>query len=140
MSPRIEYRLSEASLNRHVQPEEEGIVVGFSAVQSQSGSPAEVLDTSSSSVYSTFKSNYECWNAENALSAVSNVNNVYFKQIVSLGRAAVPYIYKELQKGPTDLVYALDAIFEFPIKYDGFVPLKESCDLWLSILKKIGVH
>ena len=54
-----------------------------------------------------------------------------------MGKDAVPFIYKELKKGPTDLVYALEAIFGNPIKYNGFMSLKQSCDLWISILKKI---
>lgn len=123
---------------KHVQPKDEGVVVGISAVQTNSDQKTELLDTKQSSVYSTFKSNYECWNAENDLSAVSNVNNVYFKEIVNLGLDAVPYIYKELLKGPTDLVYALDAIFGNPIEYKGFMPLKTSCELWISILQKTG--
>ena len=75
--------------------------------------------------------------AENELCSVSNVDNAYFREIVNMGRRAVPYIYKELKKGPTDLVYALDAIFDYHIKYEGFVPLEKSCEIWLSILQKI---
>ena len=88
--------------------------------------------------FSTFKSNYESWNATNMLLSSSNIDNVYFQEIVKMGPAAVPYIYEELKKGPTDLVYALDEIFGNPIKYEGFVSLKQSCDLWLSILQKTG--
>ena len=70
------------------------------------------------------------------MSSVSNIDNVYFREIVKMGKRAVPYIYRELLKGPTDLVYALDEIFDHPINYSGFVPLKQTCETWISILKQ----
>lgn len=136
MSEFVEYRLSDKKGVRHYRPEE-GIVVNFSAMRSEAGKNAEKLDMAASSTFSTFKSNLDSWNAVNSLYASSNIDNVYFKQIVKMGKDAVPYIYEELKKGPTDLVYALDEIFGRPIKYNGFVPLKKSCEIWLSILKKI---
>lgn len=137
MSTSIEYRISDNKGVRHVS-NEEGIVVRLSAMRSEAGKKAKELDMSDSSTFSTFKSNYESWNATNLLLSSSNIDNVYFQEIVKMGLAAVPYIYEELKKGPTDLVYALDEIFGNPIKYEGFVSLKQSCDLWLSILQKTG--
>lgn len=136
MNESIEYRLSDKQGVRHHKPEE-GIVVTFSVMRSETGKKAEELDMTASSAFSTFKSNFESWNAVNLLHASSNIDNVYFKQIVKMGKEAVPFIYEELKKGPTDLVYALDEIFERPIKYNGFVPLKKSCEIWLSILQRI---
>ena len=136
MNESIEYRLSDKQGVRHHKPEE-GIVVTFSAMRSETGKKAEELDMTASSAFSTFKSNFESWNAVNSLHASSNIDNVYFKQIVKMGKEAVPFIYEELKKGPTDLVYALDEIFGRPIKYNGFVPLKKSCEIWLSILQRI---
>ena len=137
MSTSIEYRISDNKGVQHVS-NEEGIVVRLSAMRSEVGKKAKELDMSDSSTFSTFKSNYESWNATNLLLSSSNIDNVYFQEIVKMGLVAVPYIYEELKKGPTDLVYALDEIFGNPIKYDGFVSLKQSCDLWLSILQKTG--
>ena len=138
METSIEYRLVSGSGEpQHLRPEEEGVVVTMSAMSSAPGQPASDLDMSESMDLSIFNSNYESFKAENTLSSVNNVNNIYFKEIVKMGRRAVPFIYEELKKGPTDLVYALDAIFGNPIKYDGFVSLKQSCELWISILRKI---
>ncbi len=137
MSTSIEYRISDNKSVRRVS-NEEGIVVRLSAMRSEVGKKAKELDMSDSSTFSTFKSNYESWNATNLLLSSSNIDNVYFQEIVKMGLVAVPYIYEELKKGPTDLVYALDEIFGNPIKYEGFVSLKQSCDLWLSILQKTG--
>lgn len=137
MNTNIEYRISDKRGVMHVS-NDEGIVVRFSAMRSEAGKKAKELDMTESSAFSTFKSNYNSWNATNMILSSSNIDNVYFKEIVRMGVSAVPFIYEELKKGPTDLVYALDEIFGYPIKYEGFVPLKQSCDLWISILQKTG--
>lgn len=138
MSTSIEYRISDRKGVQHIKNGDDGVVVRLSAMRSESGHAAEELDMTSSSAFSTFKSNYDSWNAANSLLSSSNIDNVYFKEIVKMGKDAVPFIYEELKKGPTDLVYALDEIFGHPIKYNVFVSLKQSCDLWLSILQKTG--
>lgn len=138
MSIQLEYRVSERQEQKHVRPESIGMAVEVSATQMRAGKNVEVLNNQKSSAYSTFMSNYSCWSAFNALSSVSNVRNEYFQKIVDMGMEAVPLIYAELLKKPSDLVYALDAIFKYPIKYNGFMPLKKTCDLWISILQKTG--
>lgn len=136
MTASVEYRIKTDAMLQHQRPEDEGVRVSMSAVQSNLGKQSKELDLEESAIFSTFVSNYESFIAANAMSSVSNMDNVYFREIVKMGRKAVPYIYRELQKGPTDLVYALDEIFGHPIKYSGFVPLKQTCDTWISILKQ----
>lgn len=85
-----------------------------------------------------FWQNLSYWNKETNILSVNNFDNGYFKSIVEMGREAVPMIYEELKKGPTPLVHALDLIFPGVVEYNGFVSLKESCDTWISILKKTG--
>lgn len=136
MNASVEYRIKTDATLQHHRSDAEGVRVSMSAVQSNLGRQSQELDMEESVIFSTFVSNYESFIAANALSSVSNMDNVYFREIVKMGRRAVPYIYQELQKGPTDLVYALDEIFGHPIKYAGFVPLKQTCDLWISILQK----
>lgn len=138
MSTVVDYRISISEDVKHERVGTEGIRVNFSAIRSRAGKKAEEMDMKNSSAESTFNSNYESWTAANAVSSTSNLDNAYFNEIVKMGKDAVPFIYKELKKGPTDLVYALDAIFNYPIKYEGFVPLKKSCEIWLSILQKTG--
>lgn len=137
MEPVVEYRVTENNHTLHKPSVEGGVRVQMSAMSKAEGKPAVALDTSDADAFATFMGNYETWNAQNALSSASNFDNAYFKEIVSMGKRAVPFIYAELKKGPTDLVYALDAIFGNPIKYDGFMPLEKSCEIWLSILQKI---
>lgn len=134
----IDYRISIRDEVKHEKEGNEGIHVQFVANRVGGEKKTEELDMRQSSAQSTFHSNYESWTVANAVSSTSNLDNAYFKAIVKMGKEAVPFIYKELQKGPTDLVYALDAIFDYPIKYEGFVPLKKSCEIWLSILRKTG--
>lgn len=136
MATSIEYRVNNGGASEHLRPSKEGVLVRMSAMMSEPGRGARDIDMSGSSDASTFISNYESFKTANALSSVSNVDNVYFREIVKMGRRAVPFIYEEMKKGPTDLVYALDEIFGHPIKYNGFMPLKQSCELWISILKK----
>lgn len=133
----VEYRITENNQTLHKPSEEGGVRVQMSAMSKAEGKQAVVLDTTDADAFATFMGNYETWNSQNALSSASNFDNAYFKEIVNMGKRAVPFIYAELKKGPTDLVYALDAIFGNPIKYDGFMPLEKSCEIWLSILQKI---
>lgn len=83
----------------------------------------------------TFLQNFKYWNQETGFLSTNNLDNAYFKQIVDMGVDAVPFILKELRKGPTPLVHALDMIFPDVVKYEGFVSLKDACDKWLSILQ-----
>ena len=136
MAAVLDYRVSVSDDVKHERKGSEGIQVRFSAIRTEAGKKAEELDMTASNAKSTFMSNYESWTAANAVSSTSNLDNAYFNEIVKMGKDAVPFIYKELQKGPTDLVYALDEIFGHPIKYSGFVPLKQTCETWISILKQ----
>lgn len=138
MATVLDYRVSVSDDVKHERKGSEGIQVRFSAIRTEAGKKFEELDMTASNTKSTFMSNYESWTAANAMSSASNLDNAYFNEIVKMGIDAVPYIYKELLKGPTDLVYALDAIFDYPIKYEGFVSLKKSREIWLSILQKTG--
>lgn len=74
----------------------------------------------------TFFQNLKYWNKETRLMSVNNLDNTYFQAIVAMGVDAVPYILEELEKGPTQLVHALDLIFPGVVKYEGFVSLKKS--------------
>lgn len=136
MATSVEFRIKTDAMLQHKRPGEEGVRVSMIAVQSNPGRQTQEMDMEESSELSTFVSNYESFMAENAISSVSNMDNVYFREIVKMGYKAVPYIYSELLKGPTDLVYALDEIFGHPIKYSGFVSLKQTCETWISILKQ----
>lgn len=138
MSTVVDYRISISDDVKHERVGNEGIRVNFYANRLEVGKKAEEMDMKKSSAESTFNSNFKSWTAANAVSSTSNLDNAYFNEIVKMGIDAVPFIYKELQKGPTDLVYALDEIFGHPIKYSGFFPLKQTCETWISILKQTG--
>ncbi len=112
---------------------------GYSAVMTiNDDDSVESIDTQESDRRLVFSQNLSYWNKETNVLSVNNFDNGYFKSIVDMGKDAVPLIYEELKKGPTPLVHALDLIFPGVVEYDGFVSLKESCDTWISILKKTG--
>ncbi|MCD8292872.1 MAG: hypothetical protein LUC23_03815 [Prevotellaceae bacterium] len=97
------------------------------------------LDTGSTDKEATFLQNYKYWNQETEFLSTNNFDNSYFKGIVGMGIDAVPFILKEIQKEPSQLVHALDLIFPGVVKYEGFVSLKEACEKWISILKETGI-
>lgn len=87
-----------------------------------------------------FSQNLKYWNKETAMLSVNNLDNSYFQQIVDMGVDAVPFIVKELKKGPTPLVNALDRIFPGVVKFEGFISLEKACEIWISILRQIGYN
>lgn len=96
------------------------------------------IDTHEIDCRTVFKQNLFYWNKETNMMSVNNFDNGYFKSLVEMGKDAVPMIYEELLKGPSPVVHALDLIFPNVVEYKGFVSLKESCNTWISILKKTG--
>lgn len=137
MQSGFEVRLGSSNNMIHHRVDSDGVRVKIEGMFTYSEKRTEGIDLNSASDYSTFKSNLECWNADNFLSPISNLDNCYYREIVNMGMRAVPFIYEELKKGPTDLVYALDEIFDNHITDGGFMPLQQSCDLWISILQQI---
>lgn len=97
------------------------------------------FDTGETDNAVTFYQNYKYWNQQTQFLSTNNLDNSYFRGIVDMGIDAVPYILKELEKGPTQLVHALDLIFPGVMMYEGYVTLKDACDKWLSILKETGI-
>lgn len=61
-----------------------------------------------------------------------------FRRIVSMGGNAVPYILEEIERKPSNLVWALNAIFHKKIGHDATVT--EACKLWIAELKTHMPH
>lgn len=57
-----------------------------------------------------------------------------FAQIVNMGGNAVPFIVEEIERKPSNLVWALNAIFHKKIGNGETVT--EACRLWIAELKK----
>ena len=93
------------------------------------------IDTREDDNKTLFYQNLAYWNNEVDFNSVNNYDNGYFESIVTMGKDAVPFIIQELEKHPSELVHALEKIFPGVIEYQGYVPLKDACDAWLSILK-----
>lgn len=62
------------------------------------------------------------------------VNDVDFKEIVSMGKTAVPYIKDEISHNPSALVWALNYIFKQKISNDKNITISEACRLWVEKL------
>lgn len=59
-----------------------------------------------------------------------------FKAIVAMGRKAVPFILDELEREPSNLVWALNLIYERKITNNPNVTISQACKLWINALKK----
>lgn len=83
-----------------------------------------------------FESYLEKWRRETQyLSSVTAItSHPSFLQIVNMGGNAVPFILNEIERKPSNLVWALNAIFHKKIG-DG-VTVTEACRLWIAELKK----
>lgn len=94
-----------------------------------------VIDTKDDDNRTLFYQNLAYWNNEIDFNSVDNFDNGYFESIVTMGKDAVPYIISELEQHPSELVHALERIFPGVVEYQGYVPLRDACEAWLSILR-----
>lgn len=100
---------------------------------------AILMNTDKSQEESEFLSNLSAWHSDTGLKSVDNFDSGYFEAIVNMREVAVPFIVKELKKGPTPLVHALDYIYNGEVEYEGYLPLEFVCKTWLEILKMKGI-
>ncbi len=113
------------------------VQVGISA---QSGQDApHTINVRGAQIESEFLSNLWAWNRDTEIRSVNNYDSSYFDAIVKMKEEAIPLIYRELLKGPTPLVHALDQIYEGEVEYHGYLPLEFVCMIWLEILKAKGI-
>jgi hypothetical protein len=84
-----------------------------------------------------FNALYKQWQMETAF--LSNVNQIIqnsnFKQLVSLGPSAVPYIIDEIKLNPSNLVWSLNLILNKRISKEN-VTVSQACSLWVKWWEK----
>lgn len=69
------------------------------------------------------------------LSSIKEItSNPSFIEIVNMGGNAVPFILEEIERKPSNLVWALNAIFHKKIGRGNTIT--EACKLWITELKK----
>lgn len=83
-----------------------------------------------------FEQNLREWQRDTRfLSSVSAItSHPAFISIVNMGGNAVPFIAEEIERKPSNLVWALNAIFHKKIGQGATVT--EACRLWIAELKK----
>ena len=117
--------------------EKQGVSVSFLAFsQTVDTGRTELIDTKEAEKDLLFNTNYACWNETANMLSNNNLDNEFFERIVAMGPDAIPYILRELEKGPSMLVYALDRILPNKIVHQSYLPLPILCDLWIQYLKK----
>lgn len=114
----------------------QGVSVSFVAFsQTVDNGKTQTIDTTETAKDLLFNTNLACWNEATNMLSDNNLDNEFFDRIVSMGLDAVPNILKELEKGPTMLVYALDQIMPNTIVPQSYIPLPILCNLWIQYLK-----
>ena len=100
-----------------------------------------VADNDNSLFYTNklrFNSHYEKWLQETAY--LSSVNSIVehpdFQAIVAMRYAAVPYIVEAIEHEPSNLVWALNFIYNRKISSKSDLTISEACKLWVKELKK----
>lgn len=79
----------------------------------------------------------ESWQEETFFlsSAYDIVEQKDFKAIVAMGKTAVPFILNELENEPSNLVWALNLIFDRKISDKPKMTITEACKLWIKLLR-----
>lgn len=85
----------------------------------------------------TAETNIRYWRNNTHLHSVGNFDDDNFKEIIAMGDAAIPFILREMEKGPTPLVRALDILYPDVMTYNGLTTIEEACNLWLPLLRMI---
>lgn len=85
----------------------------------------------------TAETNIRYWRNNTRLHSVGNFDDDNFKEIVTMGDAAIPFILREMEKGPTPLVRVLDILYPDVMTYNGLTTIEEACNLWLPLLRMI---
>lgn len=80
-----------------------------------------------------FKLLYQTWKEKTAFmsSPKSIIDNPEFQGIVSMGTDAVPFILEEISAEPTQLVWALNYIYQGKISNNPNLTISEACKLWV---------
>ena len=106
-------------------------------VSSIQGDIVDKVDVKETTQAFQFSADYDLWKQETSLLSVNNFDNKYFNSIVERGEDSVPYIYEQLKKGSTHLVYALELIFPDRVTYNRqVITLKRARKIWLKILQE----
>jgi len=85
-----------------------------------------------------FQSLYEKWERDTRfLSSVDDViDHDAFKAIVSMSENAVPFILEEISSTPSNLVWALNFIYQRKISNNPETTIPEACKLWVRELSR----
>ena len=84
-----------------------------------------------------FLNHYNAW--ENDTKFLSSIKSIIehddFKAIVAMGSRAVPFILDEIDMRPSNLVWALNLIFQRKITDKQDLTVTDACKLWVKALR-----
>jgi hypothetical protein len=89
-----------------------------------------------------FQSLLEKWESETIFSSsiYQIIENVHFKQIVQMDKNVIPYIIDEIDKRPSNLVWALNMITGATINTTERITVSEACKTWVKLFKTGKIH
>lgn len=84
-----------------------------------------------------FHDYYNSWKNKTLFfsSVKSIIDQDDFKAIVAMGPKIVPFILDELEKEPSNIVWALNMIYKKKVTEKPNVTIGEACKLWIKALK-----
>ncbi len=84
-----------------------------------------------------FRNHLAAWQSETMfMSSVEDiVSQLDFKAILGMGKRAVPFILDEIEVRPSNLVWALNMIYERKITSKPDTTVTEACKLWIKALR-----
>jgi hypothetical protein len=90
------------------------------------------------SLKETFNSLVKAWEKKTMFSSsISNIiNDSNFKRIVQMGSSAVPLIIDELDRKPSNLVWALNLITGATLKSNVRLTVTEACKSWVKLYRE----
>lgn len=99
----------------------------------------EEVDNNDAAQYSRklfFQRNVQKWKNETIfLSSVNSiVENKHFKAIIGMGEVAVPFILEEIDKEPSNLVWALNIIYKRKISNNPNLTITQACKRWVKAM------
>ena len=68
-------------------------------------------------------------------SVIDIIEQSDFKAIIAMGYSAVPFIIEEIEKEPSNLVWALNLIYNQKISKNPNITIKDACKLWIKALR-----
>lgn len=77
-----------------------------------------------------FERLYREWTDAVKVMSTGQFDHPAYRDIVNMGKAAVPYIREKIKDGPDPVVVALGEIMPGVVKTEGYISMTDICQIW----------